>query len=120
MASRSFPRTALPLASALIVAACGAQEEIPVSNSYEDLLVLFEEWRAFESPALADGVPDYTAPAMAEQHAGLAALQRRLAAIDTTDWSIPQQVDYHLVRAEMNGLDFDHRVRRPWARIPAF
>ena len=31
-----------------------------------------------------------------------------------------QQVDYHVVRAEMNGLDFDHRVLRPWANNPAF
>jgi hypothetical protein len=29
-------------------------------------------------------------------------------------------VDYHVVRAEMNGLDFDHRVLRPWANNPAF
>jgi hypothetical protein len=27
---------------------------------------------------------------------------------------------WHLVRAEMNGLDFDHRVLRPWASNPAF
>jgi hypothetical protein len=120
MASWSFPRTALPLTSALIVAACGAQQEVPTSSSYEDLLVLFEEWRAFEAPTLVDGIPDYTAPAMAEQHAELATLQHRLASIDPSDWPIPQQVDYRLVQAEMNGLDFDHRVRRPWARIPAF
>jgi hypothetical protein len=29
-------------------------------------------------------------------------------------------VDYHVVRAEMNGLDFDHRVLRPWSRMPGF
>jgi hypothetical protein len=29
-------------------------------------------------------------------------------------------VDYHLLRAEMNGLAFDHDVRRPWATNPAF
>jgi hypothetical protein len=28
-------------------------------------------------------------------------------------------VDYHVVRAEMNGLDFDHRVLKPWANNPA-
>ncbi|MGH9332568.1 MAG: DUF885 family protein, partial [Vicinamibacteria bacterium] len=32
----------------------------------------------------------------------------------------PQQVDYHVVRAEMNGLDFDHRILQPWANNPAF
>jgi hypothetical protein len=31
-----------------------------------------------------------------------------------------QLVDLHIVRAEMNGLDFFHRVTRPWARDPVF
>ena len=48
------------------------------------------------------------------------AFQSRLAAIDPSSWPIPQQVDYHIVRAEMNGLDFDHRVLRPWSRNPCF
>jgi hypothetical protein len=29
-------------------------------------------------------------------------------------------VDWHLVRAEMNGYDFNERVLKPWARDPAF
>jgi Bacterial protein of unknown function (DUF885) len=29
-------------------------------------------------------------------------------------------VDYYVVRAEMNGLDFDHRVLKPWVNNPAF
>ncbi|HUJ26337.1 MAG TPA: hypothetical protein VLW85_09980, partial [Myxococcales bacterium] len=33
---------------------------------------------------------------------------------------VHQQVDYAVVRAEMNGLDFDFRVLKPWARDPAF
>jgi len=40
--------------------------------------------------------------------------------MDASRWPIAQQVDLHLVRAEMNGLDFDHRVLRPWANNPAF
>jgi uncharacterized protein (DUF885 family) len=87
---------------------------------YDALLALFSEWRAFEKPPLRDGAPDYGAAAMAAQHEGLRALQARLKAIDPSGWPIPQQVDYHLVRAEMNGLDFNHRVLRPWARDPAF
>src|SRR5262249_41118098 len=50
----------------------------------------------------------------------LSAYRRRLAAMDPSRWPIPQQVDCHIVRAEMNGLDFDHRVLRPWANDPAF
>ena len=105
-------------AVALLAAAC-TPPEAP-STSYDDLVTLFQEWRAFEQPDFVDGVPDYSAQAMAEQHRELAGYQRRLAAIDPTGWQVAQQIDHHLVGAEMNGLDFDHRVRRPWARIPAF
>ncbi|MCP3961603.1 MAG: DUF885 domain-containing protein [bacterium] len=84
------------------------------------MLALFEEWRAFERPADRAGAPDYTAAAMAAQHRGLKTLQERLAAIDPSGWPIEQQVDHHLVRAEMNGLDFNIRVLKPWARDPAF
>jgi len=88
--------------------------------SYDDLVALFVDWRAFESPTGVDGVPDYSAANMAAQYRELGEYRARLADIDTSGWSVAQQVDYHLVRAEMNGLDFDHRVRRPWARNPAF
>jgi hypothetical protein len=67
-----------------------------------------------------NGVPDYSPAAMASQYAELASRRRALAALDTTGWPIPAQVDYHIVRAEMNGLDFDHRVVKPWANNPAF
>ena len=85
-----------------------------------DLVSLFREWRAFQKPPRRDGVPDYTAAAMAAQQRALASWPRRLAAMDASRWPIAQQVDLHLVRAEMNGLDFDHRVLRPWANNPAF
>jgi len=81
---------------------------------------LFKEWRAFQPPKLASGVYDYRVAAMAVQKSELATYQRRLKAIDTTGWPIPAQVDYHIVRAEMNGLEFDHRVLEPWKNNPAF
>jgi hypothetical protein len=46
--------------------------------------------------------------------------QSRLAAINIEDWPISQQVDYHLVRGEMNGMDFYQRVYKPWSRDPVF
>ncbi len=89
-------------------------------KGHADLVTLFHEWRDFEHPAPRNGAPDYTAETMAKQHAGLKALQARLAAIDPSSWPVEQQVDHHLVRAEMNGLDFNIRVLQPWARDPAF
>ncbi len=89
-------------------------------GSHADLVRLFEEWRAFETPDFVDGVPDYSAAAMARQHAELPQWRLRLNALAPESWPVAEQIDWHLVRAEMNGLDFDHRVRRPWARDPAF
>ena len=87
---------------------------------YADLLVLFEDWREFESPPLLDGAPDYTQASFAARQAGYESLRARLDAFEIDDWPIPQQVDWHLVRAEMNGYDFNRRVLKPWARDPAF
>jgi uncharacterized protein (DUF885 family) len=88
--------------------------------SYTQLLIFFREWRTFQQPTLANGAPDYSVAAMKAQHQKLAAYRQRLVAIDTSGWSISQRVDWHIVRAEMNGLDFDHRVLRPWANNPGF
>jgi hypothetical protein len=96
------------------------KSEVVGSSKYEDLVSLSKEWREFQKPKVSNGVPDYTAAAMKEQSLGLEKFKGRLAAIDCRAWPISQQVDYHLVRAEMNGLEFDHRVMHPWSRDPCF
>ena len=111
--------------AAAISTACGASSSGSAtsgsrSTRYEDLLALFTEWRAFQKPKLADGVPDYSADAMAAQQRELPAYERRLHTIDPAGWPVSQQVDWQIVRAEMSGLDFDHRVLKPWANNPAF
>jgi len=98
----------------------GLPGETADRGGYAELAVLFQDWRAFQKPRLVDGVPDYTPSAMAAQQRELTSYQRRLGVIDPSGWPIARQVDYSLVRAEMNGLDFDHRVLRPWANAPAF
>ena len=104
----------------LLSASCSAAEDPPDPNSYDALVQLFADWRAFETPPMLDGAPDYTAESFATRHAELADYQARLAAIDTAGWPVDQQVDWHIVRAEMNGFDFNHRVLQPWVRDPAF
>ena len=121
-------RSSVVLVTILVVAftglaACGTAEKptSPVrSGQYQDLVALFTDWRRFQQPKLVDGVPDYSANAMAAQQRELADYQRRLAAIDPGAWPVNQQVDWQLVRAEMSGLEFDHRVLKPWANNPAF
>jgi hypothetical protein len=101
----------------LAVATSGAQSQ---PAHYADLVTLFNDWRAFQPPKLTAGAHDYRAVAMTAQKTELAKYQQRLKAIDTTGWPIAAQVDYHIVRAEMNGLDFDLRVLKPWVNNPAF
>ena len=107
---------AAPAGAASVAAGTGSLR----SSRYADLVSLFADWRLFQKPKLVDGVPDYTPAAMAAQKRELASFQRRLAAIDPSRWPVARQADYHVVRAEMNGLDFDHRVLQPWANNPAF
>ena len=87
---------------------------------YSDLVTLFEDWRAFERPPNVNGAPDYTAATFAERYERLADLRARLAAIDTSEWPVEQRVDWHVIRAEMNGFEFNHKVLKPWVRDPAF
>ncbi|MGE5275605.1 MAG: DUF885 family protein [Acidobacteriota bacterium] len=99
----------------------GASPSSPAGASrYEDLVSFFRDWRSFQKPKIVGGVPDYGAAAMAAQQRELETYRKRLAAIDPSGWPIPQQVDYQIVRAELAGLDFDHRVLKPWASNPAF
>ena len=80
---------------------------ITTSSNYGDLAGLFDEFRGFqESTNNNNGVPDYSAAAIREQYRGLKQFQERLAAMETGDWPVWQRVDYHLVRAEMNALEF--------------
>lgn len=88
--------------------------------SYNDLVKLYREWRDFEKPPLFNEAPDYRKSSMEKRWPEFKALQTKLASMDTTDWPIPEQVDYHIVWAEMNGYQFNNNILKPWQRDPAF
>jgi len=90
------------------------------TSSNQNLVELFRKWRSFENPPLLDGAPDYTADAFEKRSPAFKVLQQQLHATDTTGWSIPDKVDWHIVNAEMNGYDFNQRILKPWIRDPAF
>lgn len=117
--SKLIRKTICSIAAGLLLLAALTQAA-PAAGGHDDLVGLFEEWREFEVPDLRDGAPDYTVAATERKHAALKNYQQRLASIDPSNWPIDEQVDYHLVRAEMNGAEFQLRVLRPWARDPAF
>ncbi len=91
-----------------------------VSSKYTDLVALFKEWRTFETPPLREGAPDYTAETFKKRLPQFKKLQAKLVTMDTTSWTVEQKVDWHIVRAEMNGYDFNYRILQPWVRDPAF
>ena len=93
---------------------------VAAGQTYDDLVNLFFEFREFQEATITEGIPDYTEAAMEDQYRGLQEFQNNLAGIDTADWPVWQQADYHLVRAEMNALEFHHKEHRPWARDPGF
>ncbi len=91
-----------------------------MADDYQELLNLFLDWRNFESPPLLDGAPDYTAATFNSRYKEFKKLEQRLDGMDKSAWTIPQQVDWQLVKAEMNGFDFNYRVLQSWVRDPAF
>jgi hypothetical protein len=104
-----------------LLAATMSIDAQPQRADYEQLLQLFQQWRAFEEPPRVDGgVPDYSAATNARRLEELGRLQARLAALDTARWPVSQQIDHHLVRAEMNGMQYHLRVLLPFARDPAY
>ena len=111
----------------LLISAGGQTKEPPadvqnvaVSTRYEDILALWRQFRDFQKPNVVEGVPDYAPKAMSAQQLRTGEFLKRLAAIDPAGWPTDRQVDYHIVRAELNGFDFDHRVLRPWSKDPCF
>src|SRR6202162_1558110 len=70
-------------AAAFVVGAAGTPPPGPPRSArYEDLLSFFREWRAFQRPKLIDGVPDYSARALAAQLRELETWRRRLFAAE--------------------------------------
>jgi len=119
VSSKSLP-VFFAVCIALFLAGAVSNAVAQSNATYDDLLELFADWREFESPPLFNGAPDYTAAQFAARSDDFLALRARLQSFDINDWPIPQQVDWHLVRAEMNGYDFNQRILQPWVRDPAF
>jgi len=89
-------------------------------HGYQQLIELFTDWRNFENPPILNGAPDYTASRFIKDQETYKKLENRLNKIDIVSWPTSSQVDWHIVRAEMNGYDFNYRILKPWIRDPAF
>tara|TARA_B100001113_G_scaffold56255_1_gene41988 strand:+ start:992 stop:2611 length:1620 start_codon:yes stop_codon:yes gene_type:complete len=108
----------------LIFISCSTtrDENTPKNKSlnYDDLIQLFNDWRNFENPPLLDGAPNYTKERFDNDQNKFIKLRERLNSFYIEEWPINKQIDWHIVKAEMNGYDFNYRVLKPWERDPAF
>lgn len=89
-------------------------------NSYSDLLALSKELRELERTELPNGIPDYRIQTINKVYQKLLLNKNKHAKIDTAGWSLENRVDYVLLKAEMNALEFNCRILKPWQRDPAF
>ncbi|MDJ0939045.1 MAG: hypothetical protein QNJ00_04715 [Woeseiaceae bacterium] len=118
--ARSLRLVVLVSTPLFVISASCAQEGGGAANTHEALVELFLDWREFERPPNLDGAPDYTAERFAQRYEEFADYRARLDAFDIDGWTVEHKVDWHLVNAEMNGFDFNHRILKPWVRDPAY
>lgn len=90
------------------------------SGSYEDLMTLFADYRAWLASPGAAGWADHSPAASERQRTELRALQARFETLGPASWDRSQQVDYLAVRAQLDQQDFALNVTKPWARDPGF
>lgn len=88
--------------------------------SREDLTEIFLAVRDLREPRLIDGIPDYSAKAIEAQKARLAELRSRFDELEPSTWPVHEQVDYLIVRSELDMLDYGLRVYRATSRSPNF
>jgi hypothetical protein len=85
-----------------------------------DLVTLSDHLGELRSPARDAGVPQLGPEAVAARAKAISSVQQSLAKLDPGAWSVASKVDYLLVWAKANALEFEHRVTRPWERDPIY
>lgn len=113
------PRLLILFFSVSFMLSCQPAQTQTADNQPE-LVKLYNAWRSFETPPLREGAPDYTAATFEKRWPEFKKIQQKLLDLDTANWSVKHQVDWHVIWAEMNGYDFNHRILKPWQRDPAY
>jgi hypothetical protein len=84
------------------------------------LVTIDQTLGSLRSPARVAGVPQLGPEAIAARTAALTSARESLSQLDPQGWSVAGKVDYLLVWAKANALEFKHRVTRPGQRDPLF
>ncbi len=90
------------------------------ASPQDALIQIFQAAQDLRQPDIVEGIPDFSAAAVERQKAGLAELRSRFDDLDPTGWEMSDQVDYLIVRSELDMLDYGLHVYRATSRSPAF
>lgn len=107
-------RAAVAICSVVLPVVAQSQSE----QDYKKLADLNMELVLLQGPSRDEGVPDYSLSAMESRRAELERLRSEWASIDAESWPTSQKIDYLLVYARINEIDFGLRVVRSWSRDP--
>ena len=81
---------------------------------------LSAQWRSAAEVTQVDDVPDFSRDAMVKRRERLTQARVALTRASRGTLTTSEWIDTQLIAAEMNGLDFQLRTLRPWARDPGF
>ena len=122
--------TCLWMLVALAILALKAQAQAQMHPALQELGEAVYAWRLQNQPFDDDDVtrlerpagwlPEWSPAAIAKADAALQNLEQRLAAIDLNQLSRPEQVNYLLLRSELERADFERHVMSRIARDPDF
>ena len=108
----------------MFAALCGTGPALAATpsghDSRDDLTEIFHAVRDLREPRLVDGIPDYSAATIEAQKVRLAELRSRFDALEPSSWPVADQVDYLIVRSELDMLEYGLRVYRATSRSPNF
>jgi uncharacterized protein (DUF885 family) len=116
--------TVLMALQSLIQAAPSAQ-----TATLQKLSTDFWAWRARTAPFTDDdvnrierpgGVRDWSVTALAQRRTQLADFEAKWKALDTTGWTIPDQVDYRLLGSALARVHWELDINPRWKRDPTF
>lgn len=99
-------------------------------GSYEQLVTLFDQFRAFKGQAPLVGelndqavevsLDDYSAASIARRRQRMAQFLASAADMNVASWPRDRQIDWLAVRSELAEHDFMLAVSKPWERDPGF
>jgi uncharacterized protein (DUF885 family) len=99
------------------------------TESLDKLADDFWTWRAKHAPFTGDdvnrierpgGTRDWSRASIDNRHKDLAAFEARWKKIDSTQWPIPQQVDYKLIGSALSRVRWELDINSRWERDPNF